>query len=210
MEPPLIPSRKTSKAEAISDRYSAIMPPSRVASLKLAKSHAVSTTSMLSQMSAASSTVSEFFESKLQACEADINYLVCYQEGLQETLDSKKMDQEAYHNEMVLLDGKYKPVINELRILKRHRRTIEDDMEEEHQSPEEKRTKSSEEEEPYMGMITRAYASALASKAMASSAKQKKVKFEQSKFRRDVVGYYHARDTPNCAVFCHLTGWHPE
>jgi hypothetical protein len=163
----------------------------------------------MSDVSVASSTISELLEHKVKACEADMEYVTCYQEGLREVLAARNINQNDYNKEVETLDKKYLPVMEELQVLKNQRRILEDDIEDEYKA-ENKRLKAMKEgNEPDIALIERAYSSVMVSKVMSASAKQKKKRFDQSKFRRDVLSYYHAsRDMDGSRqAYCHLTGW---
>lgn len=179
---------------------------SRQKTLASKKERAVSTSSHISNLSVASSSLSEFFESKVQACEADVDYLKCYQEGLNEALQTKKMEESHYQTEMTKLDREYEPLVKELHLLKKQRRYLEEEVDDEYQSAC-KRLKPNESAQD-IGLIERAYASALVSKVMWTTGEQKKNKFDQTKFRSDVMTYYNAARNSHDDTdlgYCHIS-----
>lgn len=158
------------------------------------------------------SRVSDYLESKIEQLQAEIDCVSSYQDGLRLTVASEELALDAYREEMKQLDDTYLPIATELNILKKQRRTFEEDMEDDIEPPiidshdVVKRQKS--DHEPSVEFMERAYASTMVARIMSATANQKKRRFDQSKFKRDVAAYLHANDPeePN-HLWCHLTGW---
>jgi hypothetical protein len=168
------------------------------------------TVSAASDMSTISmeSTVSEFLEKKSQVFASDLDYYRVYQDGLRHALSTEKLSSQDYQKEMYELDENYKLVLDELRVLKKQRRTLEQDFEDAYDYQKHRKLSH----EPNIEFMERAYAATMISRVMAASSKQKKRHFDQSKFRRDVVTYLDAARDPagHGRLWCHLSGWHPE
>ncbi|KAK2753650.1 hypothetical protein FQN55_000013 [Onygenales sp. PD_40] len=195
----------SSKKLMIPERYSSLMNQTRRTSLAEIKSRAVST---CSATSTASSTISEFLENRVKICQLQMEYFASYQDGMKEALQKKEVSEYDYHEEVGQLDEQYEPIVQELKVLGRQRKFLEEDMEEGY-GIQVKRLKTEKANDAGAELIERAYASALVSKVMTATAKQKKQKFDQSKFRKDVLEYYGAARQTGAQreAYCHLTGW---
>ncbi|KAI9369358.1 hypothetical protein BJX61DRAFT_536488 [Aspergillus egyptiacus] len=186
----------------IPKRVSSLMPKKRLDSLTHQKDRSVSAASRLSEMSV-SSNVSDFLDAKVAAMEADLDWIRCFRDGLDEVKARQLIDDGEFAAEIQPLLDSFRDTSQNLTILKRQQRLIEDDLEEELQVKK-KRTA----EQPDDGLLERAYASTMVARVMAASAKQKKAKaFDQTQFRKDVVQYYNARDPDGeTSTWCHVLG----
>lgn len=150
-----------------------------------------------------SSTVSEFLEDKIKSNEFEMDYLKTYQEGLHVAHTGEKITSEQFQTEMGTVLGNFCSVNKNLRVLKRQRKIIEEDIEDE---VEHHKRERGEDQEPDVSFLERAYTNTIVPRVMGDSAKQRKSKFDQKAFRTDVMEYYGAQHGE--AAYCHLTGWH--
>lgn len=183
-------------------RYSSLLSPDRQ---KQRQERKASHTSQLSESSDASTTVSDFFEDKICEYQHAIDYLDVYKAGLIEARSSNKLKAGEFNREMAPILDTYSKTCQNLKILKRQKRFLEDDLMEELDSG--KRLKG--DLEPDFDFLERAYTSTIMPRVM-SMAKQQKTSFSQHRFRKEVIRYYKAEmSEPNHeGVWCHLTGWH--
>ncbi|KAK2812582.1 hypothetical protein FQN50_001226 [Emmonsiellopsis sp. PD_5] len=197
----------SSKKLMIPERYSSLMNQTRRTNLAEMKSRAASA---CSTTSTASSTISEFLENRVKICQLQMDYFASYQDGMKEALQKKEVSEDDYHEEVGQLDQQYEPIVQELKVLARQRKFLEEDIEE-GVCIQAKRLKTEKANDAGAELIERAYVSALVSKVMTATAKQKKRKFDQSKFRKDVLEYYgaarQAKAEAEREAYCHLTGW---
>lgn len=189
----------------IPDRYSSLMPQERQARLQDQKTRSVSHASQASQTSIASSTISEFLENKIRSCQLDIDYIQSYRDGLHEALSAEKLAEEDYRNEFNCVFGELQPRRQELRVLKRQKKIIQEDLEDDFVA---KKRYRGPDDEPDIGLLERAYTSTIVSRVMSATAKQKKRSFDQSAFKKDVLAYYGAGKIEGNyrLAFCHVVG----
>ena len=133
-----------------------------------------------------------------------------YQEGLREALAVGRLTLSQYNQEVEALDHDYEPVMQEIKTLKDQKKILLEDVEEAYEVQRKRYKESNEQNEPDVSFLERAYTSVMVAKVMSASAKQKKTKFDQSKFKRDVLSYYNAFCNLNGmpSAYCHVTGWH--
>src|SRR6266487_2667898 len=98
----------------IPERYSSLMPEERQTTLREQKARSVSHKSQASQTSVATSTISEFIESKVRSCQLDVDYIESYRNGLREALDAQKLVEEEYRKEFSSVFDKLQPLKKEL------------------------------------------------------------------------------------------------
>lgn len=186
----------------VPNRYSSLMSISRQEELARKRERAVS------KAPAANLLLPEFFEHKVQTFEAGIDHLKCYQDGLAETLQTERLSECEYQNEIETLDKKFKPVIQELHLLRHKRQHLEEIAGDEYRflcnrlKPSDNALASS--------IIERSYLFSLMSNMNAATGNQKKSKLEQAGFRRDVIAYYKALRNPGDNMtfgYCHISGW---
>ena len=192
------------KTPPIPERYSSLMPTDRRDRLGEQRQRHTSHASQLSAMSTASSTVSEFLEEKIKLCQGELDYMKSYKEGLHEAKCSEKLDRHRHQEELDRVLANYQPRSEELKILKRQRRIVHDDLEDEIAGSKRPREEGND---PDVGFLERAYTNAIVPRIMSATSKQKKSKFRQSEFKRAVLDYYGARDEGCESIWCHLTGW---
>lgn len=174
------------KRPPIPERFSSAMPSSRQESLR-SKLRQVSHSSQIS----ATSSTSEFIEHKLLNIGAEIDYLNTYKHGVLELYEHPEMEKDEVYKELESIEKRVLPLEREFVVVKRQKKIVEEDLAEEtslHETMED------------------AYASIMVSKVMLATGKQKKRRFGQSKFKKDVLSYYNASRTENGyeETYCHL------
>ncbi|EEP81646.1 predicted protein [Uncinocarpus reesii 1704] len=75
-------------------------------------------------------TVSHFLEEKAKALGSNLDYCRTSQDSLHRACSEKLLSHKEYSEEMLKVDQVSKPVVSELRVLKRQRRTLEHDVQE--------------------------------------------------------------------------------
>ncbi|KAL4779098.1 hypothetical protein BJX76DRAFT_365523 [Aspergillus varians] len=190
-----------SQSLEIPKRISSLMPEERLHSLNSQKHRSVSAASRLSQMSV-SSNVSDFLDTKVAAIKAEIDWIRCFRDGLDEVKAEQLISDSQFSAEIQPFLDSFRDVSQKLKVLKRQQKLIEDDLEEELEIKKQRTT------EPDNGLLERAYASTMVARVMAASSNQKNARaLNQSQFRKDVAGYYSAND-PNGEkrTWCHVLG----
>ena len=155
----------------------------------------------LSGLSVASSA-SEFLETKIQSQSLELDYLRMYSSGLQAAHAAGSLEACEFTEQVGPVADEFAGISSELRVLKRQRKLLEEDLEEETSIAKRQRLAH---DEPDITFLERAYTDSIVPRVMGASAKQKKSKFNQSAFRKDVIDFYQAGHGDQ--VFCHLTGW---
>jgi hypothetical protein len=192
-----------SKQLIIPERLSSLLPEDRIKKIKEKQQRCTSHSSIISMESIASTTVSDFLEEKIVSHQLDIEYLKSYKDGLHDAYLTKKISKDDFNKELSDIVKQFEPFSNEIRVLKRQRKIIREDLEDEIRDSK----KQNANLEPPIRFLERAYTSTIVPKVMAASAKQKRSTFNQSEFRREVVKYYGATKTDRSGTYCHLTGW---
>ena len=107
-----------------------------------------------------------------------------YQEGLHVAHTGERITSEEFQAEIGAVLGNFN---KNLRVLKRQRRIIEQDIEDE---VEHHKRERGEDQEPDVSFLERAYTNTIVPRVMGASAKQRKSKFDQKAFTNDVMEYY--------------------
>ncbi|KAJ9252121.1 hypothetical protein DTO207G8_4954 [Paecilomyces variotii] len=199
-----------SRRPSIPERYSSLMSEDRQKTLRSKQRHFnFSQTPAFSRLSAASSTVSEFLEDKIESYQLEIDYLRAYKDGLHEARAAHTIDDADYKTELYSVLDDMKLAYGDLQLIKRQRSILEDDLEDELREKHRK-----DDVGPDQDFLERAYANAIVPRVMRALSKQKKAKFNRSDFRRDVLEFYsavqvqdHNGKREEFAAYCHLTGW---
>lgn len=184
----------------MSYRCSSLMPPPTQAKLRDHQTRKVSTTS---NISVASSSVSDFLAEKLNQLQEDQDFHRTYRKGLQDAKD--EMDQDEYQGELDFVIEALASTNHDLNALQKSKRIIEKDIDEAITT-----YKRDRKEEPDVDFYERAYANSIVPRVMTASGNQKRVfsKHQQAKFRKDVLDRYGAAE--DGGAWCHLTGWWPS
>lgn len=178
----------------IPERYATLIPADRRNELENMKRRTVSAASDVSQ----ASSTSEFVDRKIVDVIAGLQYVEYLKRCLTEAFKDGHLAKSQYTEAMNDCLENNRPREQELVVLKRQKKIVEEDL---------------SEEAPSYAKLEDAYVSLLTNKVMSASAKQKKRKFEQSKFKAAVFDYYNASKTTETnqkLAYCHLTGWHPD
>ncbi|OXV09941.1 hypothetical protein Egran_02296 [Elaphomyces granulatus] len=184
LNPPVIP-----------ERMSSLLPEARRIKLRENRQrHA-------SYASAASTTISEFLEEKILSCELDMEYLKSYKGGLQQANPTDAISKEDIDEEVGKILNRFEPLYEEVKILKRQRKYIIEDLEVDMSDLK----KQKQDKDVDVALLERAYTNTIVPRVMAASGKQRKGSFKQSNFRKAVLNFYNAAD--NDSAYCHLTGW---
>lgn len=148
------------------------------------------------------SSASEYLEAKIQSQNLELDYLRMYLHGLQATHAAGSLQDSEFTDQIGPVLDEFTRISSELRVLKRQRKLLEEDLEEEASVAKHQLLAHVE---PDITFLERAYTNSIIPRVMGVSAKQKRSKFDQSAFRKDVINFYGAGDGDH--VFCHLTGW---
>lgn len=131
--------------------------------------------------------------------EAELDWIRCFGDGLDE-VKAERLINDEFSTEIQPFLSSFKSLSQNLKVLKRQERLIEDDLTEELQVKRYRTT------EPGDGHLEQTYASTIVARAMAASSNQKKARhFNQNRFRKDMVQYYNATDPEDgSSVWCHV------
>ncbi|KAK2733099.1 hypothetical protein FQN57_002310 [Myotisia sp. PD_48] len=173
---PFTPPRVSSKAP-LPQLYQRLMPGGHQDKLRKQYFRAVSAASNSSCLSA-DSKVSDFLAAKIEEATTEVDYFKTYQEGIGLAAKEKKMTSEDYEAAMREVDRLAEPAINEIKVLKRQARALEEEMEENYIEEEKRRKVGTE---PGLEFMEKAYSASIMSRVMTAS-KQKGRKFDQSNF----------------------------
>lgn len=147
-------------------------------------------------------SASEFLEGKIQLQKLQLQYLGTYASGLQAAHAVGFLETSEFTDQIGPVVDEFTGICNELKVLKRQRKLLEEDLEEEASAAKRQRLAD---DEPDVTFLERVYTNSIVPQVMGASAKQKKSKFDQSAFRKDVINFYAAGVGDH--TFCHLTGW---
>lgn len=204
---PSIPFKSSpEKSYILPDEHVELMPAKSREALSALYKRSVSAATDASQISV-NLTVSEFLEKKAILLMSGIDFYREYQNGLLDAMDTGALTTEEYQTTMEKYDKEYGPIYKELRVLKRQRRTLEQDIEEER---EQKLPNLAPEQSK--GSLERAYSSAMDSRLMGTIGQSREEfnqgKRFQTKFWKDLIDYYHAAKPPiGKRIWCHILGW---
>ncbi|KAL4788728.1 hypothetical protein BJX76DRAFT_3880 [Aspergillus varians] len=191
-----------SNPPVIPERISSLMPPNRQLALSQQRLRSTSAMTRVSQMSS-NSAVSEFLEAKFSTMQAELDWIRCATDGLNEAKAQSLLTDTEFVEELQPILDAFRKTTKTLTVHKRHERTLEDDLDEQ-TATKRQRTAG---EEPDPDFLHRAYASTMVSRVMAASAKQRVTKFDQSKFKREVIKYYTPEENIRTEhVWCHILG----
>ena len=191
---------------AIPERYSSLLPASQRAILNERKNRIISQSSILSNMSVASTSVSDFLEAKIKGYQTELDYLETYKESLITAHVSETITTDQYKENIDEVFQSYDDVSQDLRVLKRQHKIIKEDLEDEIVKRRRKNNNA-----PGIDFFERAYAETIGTRVMGAVSKQKRQKkFNQSAFRKAVLEYYSAIDNEKELAYCHLLGWLTE
>lgn len=172
----------------MAEKFSELLPIGAQQRLERTKSRQVSAASNVS----GASDTSEFLEARVNYLSTEKDILSVYRQALHD-LPSTQLDEASMRQELKDLATRASPLDKELRVVKRQRKILEEDL---------------AEELPYYDDVATAYAKILNEKTMAASAKPEKwKKFDRKQFRRDILEFYGAERNNGSEVYCHVLGW---
>lgn len=160
----------------------------------------------MSKFSFASSTVSDFLEEKVKACEYEFEASSAQLQIIQHTRETQNLDSDEYDALSQPLLEHLNRLTTEKRLLKKQSRLIRDDLDEE---VEHKKTRQAE---PGVEFYERAYLDSIIPRIMGATNKQQKSSFNTAQFRNAVLEAYNAvkNEGPLKLAWCHLAGvWEP-
>ncbi|KAJ9234939.1 hypothetical protein DTO169E5_6406 [Paecilomyces variotii] len=121
-----------SRRPSIPERYSSLMSEDRQKTLRSKqRDFNFSQTPAFSRLSAASSTVSEFLEDKIESYQLEIDYLRAYKDGLHEVRAAHTIDDADYKTELHSVLDDMKLAYGDLQLIKRQRNILQDNLEDE-------------------------------------------------------------------------------
>lgn len=180
----------------------------RLQAIRQAGTRYASAASQASKVSHASleSTASDFLEAKIEQLTQYKAYVDLVREGILDAHNQQPLpgNEFAQHIEPVL--ARLTTANSTLRVLKRQRQALTDDLAEEVATRRQRLAEPSDE-----GLLERAYTDTILSRVMSAS-KQSALPFNRKQFKKDVNDYYGITD--NCPVkqmaWCHVIGdWIP-
>lgn len=168
------------KRSYVPDGYLIFMPCSDQGKLR---NHMATTSALISIMLTKSETASDFIEGRINLCHSQLQYMNTYREGLHNT-ERLSVSERRAELEHILVN--YMPFFDELRLLNKQRKTLEEDLED----------AMTESEEISFEL---AYSNLLSARMTAMD------------FRSSVMRYFGAvrnyMTGGSQLGYCHLTGW---
>ncbi|KAJ5567513.1 hypothetical protein N7535_006819 [Penicillium sp. DV-2018c] len=179
------------------------MPANRRQALRGHQERSASHSSKLSQISQDSlqSTTSDFLDAKIAALEDEKEYTSCLKQGLDEISSAGLLGSDEFQTEIGPVLRRFRATSQTIDILKRQRRSIEEDLE-----VEVKRRRTTGPSDG--GLVERAYVDTIIPRVMGAAAKVRKHAYDQKTFKKEVNRYYGL--TTECArgtSFCHVLGF---
>lgn len=105
-------------------RYSALMPHTTQEGLRRSQARSNSAASGISSRS----TVSEFLEAKIEEIDGELEYVTHYYSGLKDTLATQTLTKGKFEEELETLEENTRNLQKELTVIKRQRKTLEEDL----------------------------------------------------------------------------------
>ncbi|WEW59460.1 hypothetical protein PRK78_004934 [Emydomyces testavorans] len=142
-------------------------------------------------------SVTEFIEKKVDEVDACLEYIQHYNDALKQSIRAENINKKRAHEELDELRGARLDLGQEALVLKRQRKIIAEDL---------------EDELPRHETISQAYLTTIVDKTMSACAKQKKVRFRQTEFKKCVTSYLAASkiEGGDEYIWCHVQGdWQP-
>ncbi|OJD25106.1 hypothetical protein ACJ73_03529 [Blastomyces percursus] len=203
----------------IPERYASLLAPTSPTALEHKRANLIFVPSTMIQLCGTTSSVPDILKFKLQQCRTELDYLRCYQESLRQALVEKtSLSEKDYQDEMVAVDRRCRPLVEEFRILTRQQRAMKQDLEDELKPKRHGGIKTDKEVDEAdtdddqqlqaLSLLERAYAVALLSKSMSDEITGRHVGLRLAKFLRDVLAYHAASrlEGREYQMYCHVTG----
>lgn len=144
----------------------------------------------------------------MELLKSQLDELIEYRAGLGEALADQTIQSPEYEKEIESVSAIFKPVQEELKVLEKHSRYLEEELAE-----NVAKRKRKDADMPPERLLANAYIDGSVSRVMSLTARRKKANFPQRDLKKAVVDYYDARktDAGPTELWCHLTGvWHFE
>ncbi|KLJ10678.1 hypothetical protein EMPG_13952 [Blastomyces silverae] len=207
-------------APMIPERYASLLAPTSPTAPEHKRANLIFLPSTMIQLCGTTSSVPDILKFKLQQCRTELDYFRCYQDSLRQALVEKKpLSEKDYLDEMVAVDRRCRPLVEEFRILTRQQRAMEQDLEDELAPKRRGGIKADTEADEAdtdddqqlqaLSLLERGYAAALHSKSLSDEITGRHVDLRLAKFRRDVLAYHAASrlEGGEYQMYCHVTGW---
>lgn len=183
---------------------SSLMPAARQSDLSARDNRFVSMSSNLSNIShTCESAASEFLNAKIASLEDEKSYMSSIRDGLVEITMTGHLENSSFQNAIRPVLRRFRTASQALTVMKRQKRLIQEDLEAE---VEVKRSRAVEPLDN--GLLERAYMDAIVPRVMGAAAKTRKSPLNQSKFKKEVGGYYgldkHCQANES---WCHVLGF---
>lgn len=191
------------KPPPIPERISSRIPRALQIRITETQQRQASHVSHMSSISIASSTVSDFLEEKIKSCDYDYAASMAQVMALQNVRENNVIDKKQYDTEIGPFLAHQAKLVEELGLLRKHRKILTEDMEEEVENA----GKKSRKDEPAIDFYERAYAETILPRVIGASAKQRKQSFKPSIFKQNVLEAYNAFSS-ECGLktaWCHLS-----
>ncbi|KAK2810160.1 hypothetical protein FQN50_003130 [Emmonsiellopsis sp. PD_5] len=192
-----------------------IIPPTTQQSLRAIRNRAKDTAINASKVSPRSN-ISDFLEQTASLLTSKGEYFRAYQSGLQDAVGLGKLGTREYNSIMEKLDETFMPVYRVLRVLKRQRRALEEDLEDESgkKKANADTTTSTIDED---ALLHSAYVSIIVSRAMSMGVRKPSIDeiyiSEFRKFQNGVIAYLNAVDgtgLDNLSMYIHAAHLVPK
>ncbi|KAK2751898.1 hypothetical protein FQN55_008640 [Onygenales sp. PD_40] len=231
--PPTIPERYASLLAQTSPSKPAPKPPRLLLNPSPTTALTFTNTS-----TSTSTTIPALLSLKAHQCRTELDYLKYYQSTLRTALLSptNPLSTQSYADEMIAVDRKCRPLLEEFAILTRQRRALEQDLTGEVAVRRHKLTAitistdgdrevetdldpdtEADADADAIALLSKAYTSALFSKglgmnmnmSMNMASQHATPALAQARFRRDVLSYYAAArvEEGESQMYCPITGW---
>ncbi|CRG90141.1 Pc12g04220 [Talaromyces islandicus] len=195
-------AQRRPKPTPIPERVSSLAPPSLRLKAREAELRQQRHASTISSFSFASSTVSEFLEERVKACEYEFASSTAQLEIIQHTRQNQDLDSAEYQALSHPLLEHLSRLTTEKQLLKKQSKLIRDDL------GEEVERKKARQTEPGVDFYERAYLDSIIPRIMGATNKQEKSSFNNARFRDAVLNAYNAvtHNGPVKLAWCHLAG----
>lgn len=186
----------------IPERTSSLLGGTRLQAMRQAGSRHASAASRASNVSL-ESTASDFLEAKIEQLTEYKSYSELVKQGILEARDQQRLPPSEFNELISPVLRKLSTANATLRVLKRQRQAITDDLAEEVAIRRQRLAEPSDQ-----GLLERAYADTILSRVMSAFAKQSAVSFDKKGFKSAVNNYYGIRSQrpTNDYSWCHVIG----
>jgi hypothetical protein len=189
----------------VPERISSLMSLSRRQALTEHQNRSVSVSAKISDISMASidSTASDFLAAKIEELENETSYIANIKAGMEEANVKGILTDGEYRRALEPYTIRIRATTSALRVLKRQKHVLEDDLNETLAVYKRLRTDPPSDE----GLLEIAYKDSIVSRVMRAERKQRASSFNQAQFKKDVHKYYSTVDSDDgTKVWCHVIG----